>query len=43
MGCEDPDGKTVRLYVEEEEHDWTDHSDKDEYWLGTVRADPALA
>lgn len=40
MGCEDPDGKIVRLYVDEEEHEWTDHPDIDEYWLGTVTADP---
>jgi catechol 2,3-dioxygenase-like lactoylglutathione lyase family enzyme len=40
VGCEDPDGRIVRLYVEDEEHEWTDHPDKDEYWLGTVEADP---
>ncbi|KIM93902.1 hypothetical protein OIDMADRAFT_46013 [Oidiodendron maius Zn] len=34
MACEDPDGKIVRLYVSEEEHEWTDHVDKDERWLG---------
>ncbi len=27
MRCEDPDGRIVRLYVENEEHDWTDHPD----------------
>lgn len=37
MGCEDPDGKIVRLYSEEE-HGWTDHPDQDEYWLGSVKA-----
>lgn len=40
MGCEDPDGKVVRLYVEDEEHEWTDHPDTDEYWLGKLKADP---
>jgi catechol 2,3-dioxygenase-like lactoylglutathione lyase family enzyme len=40
MGCEDPDGRIVRLYVEDEEHEWTDHPDKDEYWLGNVQGDP---
>ena len=42
MACEDPDGKIVRLYVEDEEHPWTDHPDQDEYWLGKIAADPAL-
>lgn len=41
MSCEDPDGRIVRLYVEDEEHDWTDHPDKDDYWLGKIQADPA--
>jgi hypothetical protein len=41
MACEDPDGRIVRLYVQDEEHEWTDHPDKDEHWLGTVVADPA--
>ena len=41
MGCEDPDGRIVRLYVDDEEHEWTDHPDQDEYWLGTVQADPS--
>lgn len=41
MGCEDPDGRIVRLYVTDEEHEWTDHPDRDEFWLGTVQADPA--
>lgn len=40
MGCEDPDGKIVRLYVEDEEHEWIDNPDRDEYWLGTVQGDP---
>jgi hypothetical protein len=31
MGCEDPDGRIVRLYVEDETHEWTDHPDVDEY------------
>jgi hypothetical protein len=39
MACEDPDGKNVRLYVDEE-HEWSDHPDKDEYWLGNLVADP---
>ena len=42
MGCEDPDGRIVRLYVEDEEHEWTDHPDKDEYWLGSVHGDPEM-
>lgn len=41
MGCEDPDGRIVRLYVQDEEHEWTDHPSRDEKWLGTVVADPA--
>jgi len=40
MACEDPDGRIVRLYVEDEEHEWTDHPDQDEYWLGSIQADP---
>lgn len=40
MAVEDPDGRIVRLYVEDEEHEWTDHPDKDAYWLGTVEGDP---
>ncbi|CAM6113161.1 unnamed protein product [Calypogeia fissa] len=40
MGCEDPDGRIVRLYVEGKELEWTDHPDEDEYWLGSVQADP---
>jgi catechol-2,3-dioxygenase len=39
MGYEDPDGCTVRLYVDDK-HEWTYHSDQDEYWLGTVQAGP---
>ena len=42
-GCEDPDGRVVRLYVEDEEHEWTDHPDQDERWLGSVRAQPVKA
>ena len=42
MGCEDPDGRVVRLYVEEEDHEWTDHPDEDAYWLGAVEADPEM-
>jgi catechol 2,3-dioxygenase-like lactoylglutathione lyase family enzyme len=42
MACEDPDGKIVRLYVEDEEHEWTDHPDQDEFWLGNIQADPAV-
>jgi catechol 2,3-dioxygenase-like lactoylglutathione lyase family enzyme len=38
--CEDPDGRIVRLYVEDEEHEWTDHPDKNEYWLGIVKPQP---
>jgi catechol 2,3-dioxygenase-like lactoylglutathione lyase family enzyme len=37
IAAEDPDGKIVRLYCNEE-HEWTDHPDKDEYWLGSVKA-----
>ncbi|KAG9496453.1 hypothetical protein J7337_013041 [Fusarium musae] len=40
MACEDPDGRIVRLYVEDEDHEWTDHPDQDEYWLGTIAANP---
>jgi hypothetical protein len=40
MACEDPDRRIVRLYVEDEEHEWTDHPDVDAYWLGAVRGDP---
>lgn len=35
-------GGIVRLYVEDEEHEWTDHPDKDEYWLGSVHGDPEM-
>ncbi|KAL6826708.1 hypothetical protein J3E69DRAFT_244493 [Trichoderma sp. SZMC 28015] len=41
LACEDPDGKIVRLYVEDEEHEWTDKPDQDEYWLGNIQADPS--
>jgi catechol 2,3-dioxygenase-like lactoylglutathione lyase family enzyme len=34
LACEDVDGKIVRIYCNEE-HEWTDHPDVDEYWLGT--------
>lgn len=37
MACEDPDGRIVRLYVEDEEHEWTDHPDKDEICRGGSR------
>lgn len=40
MACEDPDGRIVRLYVEHEEHEWSNSPDQDEFWLGTVRGDP---
>jgi hypothetical protein len=40
MCCEDPDGRVIRLYVEDEEHEWTDHPDNDDYWLGTIQGDP---
>jgi catechol 2,3-dioxygenase-like lactoylglutathione lyase family enzyme len=40
MGCEDPDGRIVRLYVEDEEHEWTNHPDQDDFWLGGTRGDP---
>ncbi|KPI45854.1 uncharacterized protein AB675_259 [Cyphellophora attinorum] len=40
MACEDPDGRIVRLYVQDEEHKWTSKPDRDERWLGTVVADP---
>ena len=33
LACEDPDGKIVRFYCDEE-HEWTDHPDQDGYWLG---------
>ena len=41
MGCEDPDGRIVRLDVEDEEHEWTDHPSQDAYWLGEVHGDPS--
>lgn len=41
MCAEDPDGKIVRLYVEDEEHEWTDHPDISEKWLGTPVGDPS--
>ena len=31
--CEDPDGRMVRMYCEEE-HEWTDNPDQDDEWLG---------
>ncbi|KAI0811667.1 Glyoxalase/Bleomycin resistance protein/Dihydroxybiphenyl dioxygenase [Xylaria sp. FL0064] len=31
---EDPDGKFIRLYTTEEEHEWCE-PDKDDYWLKT--------
>ncbi|KIX95740.1 uncharacterized protein Z520_08448 [Fonsecaea multimorphosa CBS 102226] len=40
MACEDPDGRHVRLYVDDEEHEWTDHPDYDEKWLHGLVADP---
>jgi hypothetical protein len=42
MACKDPDGRIVRLFVEDEEHEWTDHPDRDEYWLGSVQGDPEV-
>jgi len=39
----DPDGRIVRLYLDDEEHEWTDHPDKDDFWLGVVQADPELS
>jgi catechol 2,3-dioxygenase-like lactoylglutathione lyase family enzyme len=42
MACEDPDGRIVRLYVDDEEHEWTDHPDKDDFRLGVVQADPEV-
>lgn len=33
LACEDPDGRHIRLYTVEE-HEWTVHPDKDDYWLG---------
>jgi catechol 2,3-dioxygenase-like lactoylglutathione lyase family enzyme len=39
-GCLDPDGRVVRLYVDDEEHEWTDYPDKDEFWLGSVKPNP---
>lgn len=40
LAAEDPDGRVVRLYVEDEEHEWTLHPSKDEYWLGQPKGDP---
>lgn len=42
MAAEDPDRRIIRLYVQDEEHEWTDHPDRDPYWLGTVQGDPAV-
>jgi hypothetical protein len=39
---EEPDGRIVRLYVGEEEHERIDHPDQDDYWLGKIEADPEL-
>jgi catechol-2,3-dioxygenase len=38
MAAEDPDGKIIKLYVQQEDHEWPDHPDQDEYWLGVVKA-----
>jgi len=45
MGIEDPDGRIVRLYVADEEHEWLDPSqlDHDEYWMAPIVGDPAVA
>lgn len=40
MACEDPDGKIIRFYVEDEEHEWTENPDKDENWLPKIETDP---
>ncbi|KAJ3013386.1 hypothetical protein HKX48_005796 [Thoreauomyces humboldtii] len=40
--CEDPDGRKIRFYVEDEVHEWTDRPDEDEHWLGKVLADPQV-
>jgi hypothetical protein len=40
MGYEDLDGRIVSLYVEDEGHDWTDHPYQDEFWSGSIQADP---
>ena len=39
MVAEDPDGKFVRLYVTDEEHEWAE-PDEDAYWLPELVADP---
>jgi catechol-2,3-dioxygenase len=40
LAAEDPDGKIVRLYVEDEEHEWTTKPDSDVFWLGGMDPDP---
>jgi hypothetical protein len=40
MAFEYPDGKFVRLFVQDDEHELTDHPDRDQYWLGKIKADP---
>jgi catechol 2,3-dioxygenase-like lactoylglutathione lyase family enzyme len=40
MCAEDPDGRIVRLYVVDEEHEWTDHPDVDKEWIENIEADP---
>lgn len=39
MGYKDPDIRVIGLYIEDKEHEWTDHPDKDEYWLGALQGD----
>ena len=40
LAVEDPDGRIVRLYVEDEAHEWVDLPDCDAFWLGRMEADP---
>lgn len=40
MAAEDPDGRQVRLYVEDEDHEWENNPTQDSYWLRPFRPDP---
>lgn len=33
MACGNQTGKIIRLYAEDEEHEWTDHTDENQCWL----------
>jgi len=40
LAVEDPDGRIVRLYVEDEGYEWTNRPDSDAFWLGSMDPDP---